>query len=64
MASSNSLSKTHWIWFAGALVWWISAALAVHYNHKLHALLSLSVSALFFIAGIVWMRMPPPPRRR
>ena len=44
---------TVWIWFAGAAVWWVSAALAVHYNHRLHAILSLGVSAVFFhgIAG-------------
>jgi hypothetical protein len=23
---------TAWIWFAGAAVWWVSAALAVHYQ--------------------------------
>ncbi len=52
-------SKTAWIWFAGAGSWWISAALAVHYNHLPKALLSLAVSALFFVAGIVWLKMPP-----
>jgi hypothetical protein len=63
MASPNPIAKTYWIWFAGAVVWWISAALAVHYDHRLHALLSLAVSALFFIAGILWMRTPPRRRR-
>jgi hypothetical protein len=50
---------TAWIWFAAAAVWWVSAALAVHYNHRTHALLSLSVSALFFFAGLLWLKMPP-----
>jgi hypothetical protein len=59
---SGMASKTALIWFLGAVAWWFSAALAVHYNHRLHALLSLAVSALFFIAGVMWLRMPP--RRR
>lgn len=59
---SGMASKTAWIWFLGAVAWWVSAALAVHYNHRFHALLSLAVSALFFIAGVLWLRMPP--RRR
>jgi hypothetical protein len=53
---------TAWIWFAGAVAWWISAALAVHYNHRAHALLSLAISAMFFGAWLLWRRMPP--RRR
>ena len=52
-------SKTAWIWFAGAAVWWVSAALAVHYNHRRNALMSLAVSALFFFAGMLWVKMPP-----
>jgi hypothetical protein len=56
---ASKTSWTAWIWFAGAAVWWISAALAVHYNHSAHALMSLAVSALFFFAGLLWLKMPP-----
>lgn len=52
-------SKTAWIWFAGAASWWLSAALAVHYNHPVKALLSLAIAALFFFAGVLWIKMPP-----
>jgi hypothetical protein len=31
----------------------------VHYNHRAHALMSLAVSALFFFAGLLWLKMPP-----
>lgn len=56
---ASKTAWTAWIWFAGAAVWWVSAALAVHYNHRTHALLSLSVSALFFFAGLLWLKLPP-----
>jgi hypothetical protein len=39
------------IWYVGAVVWWIDAAVAVHYDHKLHALLALAIACLFFITG-------------
>jgi hypothetical protein len=28
------------IWFVGAVVWWIDAAVAVHYRNKPHAILA------------------------
>ncbi len=55
-------SKTAWIWFTGAASWWVAAALAAHYNHRANALLSLAIAALFFLAGVLWIKMPP--RRR
>lgn len=60
--ASKKTAWTAWIWFAGAVVWWVSAALAVHYNNRLHAIMSLCISALFFFAGLLWLKMPP--RRR
>ena len=50
---ASKTAWTAWIWFAGAAVWWVSAALAVHYDHRTHAILSLSISALFFFAGLL-----------
>ena len=61
-ARSELVPKTHWIWFAGAVAWWIDAALAVHGGNRGHALLALAVSVIFFIAGMVWLKTPP--RRR
>ena len=56
---SGMASKTAWIWFMGAASWWVAAALAVHYNHRTNALLSLAIAALFFLAGVLWIKMPP-----
>jgi hypothetical protein len=44
------------IWFVGAVVWWIDAAVAVHYGNRPHALLALAVACVFFAAGIVWVK--------
>ena len=51
-------ARTYWIWFAGAAAWWIDAAIAVHYGNRGHALLALLISALFFVAGMVWVKTP------
>jgi hypothetical protein len=51
-------ARTYWIWFAGAAAWWFDAAIAVHYGNRGHALLALLISALFFIAGMVWVKTP------
>jgi hypothetical protein len=56
------VARAYWIWFVGAVIWWCDAALALHFRHLGHALLALGVSALFFLAGVVFMKMPP--RRR
>jgi membrane protein implicated in regulation of membrane protease activity len=44
------------IWFVGAVVWWIDAAVAVHYGNKPHAILALAVACVFFAAGIMWVK--------
>jgi hypothetical protein len=44
------------IWFVGAVVWWIDAAVAVHYANKPHAVLALAVACVFFAAGIMWVK--------
>jgi hypothetical protein len=44
------------IWFVGAVVWWIDAAVAVHYNNRPHAILALAVACVFFAAGIMWVK--------
>jgi hypothetical protein len=44
------------IWFLGAVVWWIDAAVALHYDHKSHALLALAIACLFFAAGMMWRK--------
>jgi hypothetical protein len=44
------------IWFVGAVVWWIDAAVAVHYGNKAHAVLALAVACVFFAAGIMGVK--------
>lgn len=44
------------IWFVGSVVWWIDAAVALHYGHRPHALLALTVACIFFAAGVMWLK--------
>ena len=44
------------IWFVGAVVWWIDAAVAVHYGNTPHAVLALAVACVFSAAGIMWVK--------
>jgi hypothetical protein len=44
------------IWFVGAVVWWIDAALQLHAGALPHALLAIAVSLLFLVAGVVFRR--------
>lgn len=41
-----------WIWFAGAVVWWIDAALAVHFGSLSHALFAILIAMLFMIGAM------------
>lgn len=50
------MPNVSFIWFVGAVVWWIDAAVALHYRHKSHALLALAVACLFFAAGMMWLK--------
>jgi hypothetical protein len=45
------------IWFVGAVVWWIDAAMALHYGHKSHALAALAVACVFFAAGRIQIKI-------
>jgi hypothetical protein len=38
------------------VVWWIDAAVAVHYGNTPHAVLALAVACVFFAAGIMWVK--------
>lgn len=54
--------RTYWIWLAGAVAWWIDAAIALHYGHLFHAVLALVVALLFFVGAMAWRRKPTNPR--
>lgn len=44
------------IWFVGAVVWWIDAALHLRAGSRAHALLAIAISLLFLAAGVVYRR--------
>jgi hypothetical protein len=47
------MANMSFIWFIGAVAWWFDAAVALHYDHKPHALLALAIACLFFAAGML-----------
>jgi hypothetical protein len=49
-------SKSYIIWFVGAVVWWIDAALHLHAGTRNHALLAIAISLLFLFAGVFFRR--------
>ncbi|QNI32356.1 hypothetical protein H7849_25830 [Alloacidobacterium dinghuense] len=49
-------SNSYMIWFVGAVVWWIDAALHLYGGSLRHAALAVAISLLFLLAGIVFRR--------
>jgi hypothetical protein len=49
-------SKSYIIWFVGAVVWWIDAALSLHSGARGHALTAIGISLLFLGAGVLFRR--------
>lgn len=49
-------SNSYIIWFVGAVVWWIDAALHVYSGAFSHAVLAIAISLLFLLAGVVFRR--------
>ena len=48
---------TYKIWFVGSVVWWLDAAVNLHYNQRTHALIALAIAVIFFAAGIFFGRL-------
>jgi len=53
---SSQLSN-YWIWYIASGVWLLDAAIAVHLDHRSHALASIIVAILFVLAGVIWRRV-------
>jgi hypothetical protein len=51
---ASSQLRNYWLWYIGAGVWLLDAALALHLNHRSHALGAVLVALLFLLAGAVW----------
>jgi hypothetical protein len=46
----------NWIWYLGAAVWFLNAALAMHHGKLRLGLTNAAVSAVFLAAGIFFGR--------
>ncbi|MGC1294679.1 MAG: hypothetical protein WA869_06540 [Alloacidobacterium sp.] len=44
------------IWFVGAVVWWIDAALCLHAELGTHARIAMGISVLFLFAGVFFRK--------
>jgi len=47
----------NWIWYLGAAVWFLNAALAMHHGNLRMGLTNAAISAVFLAAGIFFGRM-------
>jgi membrane-associated PAP2 superfamily phosphatase len=53
----DSQLSNYWIWYIGSGVWLLDAAIALHLDHRSHALASIAVALLFLLAGALWRRV-------
>jgi hypothetical protein len=53
---ASSQLRNYWLWYIGSGVWLLDAALALHFDHRMHALGAIAVALLFLLAGAVWRR--------
>jgi hypothetical protein len=58
MHQKNSQVRSHsyMIWFVGAVIWWLDAALHVYAGSRRLALLAIGISLLFLVAGVLFRR--------
>ncbi|WP_114208658.1 hypothetical protein [Acidisarcina polymorpha] len=56
MRPGSSQLRNYWIWYIGSGVWLLDAALALHLDHRNHALAAVGVALLFLVAGAVWRK--------
>lgn len=52
--------QAYLIWYIGSVVWWIDAAVNLHYGARAHAAIALSVAVAFFSAGVFLSRSAKP----
>jgi hypothetical protein len=48
--------KFNWIWFIGAAVWFLDAALSMHHGALGRGLANAGISALFLLVGMLFRR--------
>ncbi|MGA7523501.1 MAG: hypothetical protein WBW84_13675 [Acidobacteriaceae bacterium] len=54
----------NWIWYLGAAVWFLNAALAMHHGNLRVGLTNAAISAVFLAAGIFFRRQAKRQERR
>jgi hypothetical protein len=56
----------NWIWYVGAAVWFLDAAIAMHRGELRPGLTDAAISAIFLAVGIFMGKLQrrPPDRRR
>jgi hypothetical protein len=54
----------NWIWYLGAAVWFLNAALAMHHGNLRRGLTNAAISAVFLAAGIFFGRQARRQARR
>jgi len=56
-ASHRKVSRNfNWIWYLGAAVWFLNAALAMHHGKLRLGLANAAISAIFLAAGVFFGR--------
>lgn len=48
--------KFNWIWFLGAAVWFVDAAIGLHHGALGSGLADAGISALFLVVGLLFRR--------
>jgi hypothetical protein len=54
----------NWIWYVGAAVWFLNAAMAMHHGELGRGLANAGISAVFLGAGVFFGRMGKRPSGR
>ncbi|MGB7133672.1 MAG: hypothetical protein WBD46_00175 [Acidobacteriaceae bacterium] len=54
----------NWIWYVGAAVWFLNAALAMHRGNLRMGLTNAGISAIFLAAGLFFRRQSRRPTGR
>lgn len=47
----------NWIWYVGAAVWFLNAALAMHHGNLRLGVTNAAIAAVFLVAGLFFRRM-------
>lgn len=57
-ASQTKVGRNfNWIWYVGAAVWFLNAALAMHHGNLHRGITNAAIAAGFLVAGLFFRRM-------